>query len=289
MCLVAKWSSGGTLGTPLSNSDSKWKNLAAIAWERYGHQRLKLLTDDALRHPDQLNAIWEWGESRIGCRERWWVSTVASSPAAAAGTILYATETLRNFPRWWWTLSTKEVTEKHDGQMEVDPDPPFNPRHALVLGVVAGEAHGRELDLQGRKLPHLMTIWCWTEKAQAPCLDLGHLWRAILVSDFPVAHGSKLLSLPNCPSLTPPHWLLTKAFLNQLPAAQTSSQSSFPVIQAHYLLSHPFTPLFFLFLSPLSSPFPLCIGWPYILVCWGQYHFTTTNLIIHLASISFNS
>lgn len=274
MCLVAKWSSGGTLGTPLSNSDSKWKNVAAIAWERYGHQRLKLLMDDALKHPDQLNAIWEWGESRIGCRERWWVSIVALSPAAAVGTVLYATETLRNFPRWWWTLSTKEVTEQHNGQMEVDPDPPFNPRHALVLGVLAGESPWKGT---------------WPPRKEATTSH-DHLmldWKG--TGSLPVAHGSKLLSLPNCPSLMPPHWLLTKAFLNQLPAAQTSSQSSFPVIQAHYLLSHLFTPLFFLFLSPLFSPFPLCIGWPYILVCWGQYYFTTANLIIHLASISFNS
>lgn len=77
-------------------------------------------------------------------------------------------------------------------------------------------------------IPHPMTSWCWSTKAQAPCLDLCHLWRAISVSDFLVAHGSELLPLLKLPSLTPPQWLFIKAFLNQLPAAQSLSQSYSP-------------------------------------------------------------
>lgn len=39
---------------------------------------------------------------------------------------------------------------------------------------------------------------------------------------------------------------------------------------------------------PLSSPFPLCIGWSSIPVCWGQSYFILVNLVTPLASILFN-
>lgn len=52
----------------------------------------------------------------------------------------------------------KEVTEQHNGQMGVDLDPSFDPRHALVLGLLAGESPWKGTDLHGRQLPHLMSI-----------------------------------------------------------------------------------------------------------------------------------
>lgn len=58
---------------------------------------------------------------------------------------------------------------------------------------------------------------------------------------------------------------------------------------AHYFLSHSSTLLFFLFLSPLSSPFLLCVEWPYIPVCWEESYFTPGNLVTHLVSVPFNS
>ena len=56
-------------------------------------------------------------------------------------------------------------------------------------------------------------------------------------------------------------------------------------IQAQYFFSHFFILLFF----PLSFPFPLCIEWPYLLVCWEESHFTPADLVSHLVSVSFNS
>ena len=45
---------------------------------------------------------------------------------------------------------------------------------------------------------------------------------------------------------------------------------------------------FFLSLSPLSSPFPLCTEWPCLLVCWEESHLTHADPVSHQASVSFN-
>ena len=85
-----------------------------------------------------------------------------------------------------------------------------------------------------------------------------------------------------------PHLLLTR-FFNQFSVSHSPSRNWFLWESKHIIFSLILSSYsFFLSLSPLSSPFPLCTEWPCLLVCWEESHLTPADPVSHQASVSFN-
>lgn len=194
-----------------------------------------------------------------------------------------------------WAAQGVERSE-YSGEL---PDPPSGPRHALAAGRV-GEGHScislRKLtSMEGSRLTQHYTTFPLSLQIPWP-LDAGvqrHRLLALIqdISEGPFKFQSSLwpvrINFSLCPILShTPSFTVDKSIPQSTSCILVSiSELVLQGIQAHHFLVSFFHTTIF----SLSSSFPLCIGWSYIPVCWGQSYFTPANLVTHLVSTLFNS